>query len=182
MSERPPFTRLSREVLVENSWHRYCRDRYVRSDGSEGDYYYVDMPGSCGIIPRFEDGSTVLVQCRRYLLDTTLWEFPIGGMKHGEEPVTVARKELEEEAGLRALDLEAIGTFAPYKGVSNERCHFFVARDLTWTRQDLEPSELITVHQMSFESARRTLIEQELGDGQSLAGLALYDRWCSRQA
>lgn len=173
-----PFSRLRREVLVENSWHRYCRDRYVRRDGSEGDYFYVDMAGSCGVIPRFADGSTVLLRVRRYLLETTLWEFPIGGMAPGEDPRAVAAKELEEEAGLRAGSLEAVGTFAPYKGVSNERCHFFVARDLEWSRQDLEPSEEISVHRMPWDEARRRLLEQELGDGQSLAGLLLYEARC----
>ena len=74
-----PFDRLSHEVLVENAWHRYCMDRYVRTDGSEGVYYYVDMPGSCGSIPVFDDGSTILLRVHRYLLGGEFWEFPIGG-------------------------------------------------------------------------------------------------------
>ena len=42
MSKHDAFRRLDREVLVDNAWHRYCRDRYVQRDGSEGTYYYVD--------------------------------------------------------------------------------------------------------------------------------------------
>jgi hypothetical protein len=53
MNERRPFQRLQREVPVDNAWHRYCRDRYVQTDGSEGVYYYVDMAGSCASIPLF---------------------------------------------------------------------------------------------------------------------------------
>ena len=33
-----------------------------------------------------------------------------------------------EEAGLTATRWVPLGRFAPYKGVSNERCHFFLAR------------------------------------------------------
>ncbi len=172
-----PFRRLSREVLVDNPWHRYCLDRYTQADGSEGHYYYVDMPGSCGIVPWFEDGTTVLVKGHRYLLDTELWEFPIGGMTDGDEPVAVAQRELAEEAGLRAGRMDPIGTFAPYKGVSNERCHFFVARDLEQVGQDLEPSESMTVHRMPFAEARERLVAQPLPDGQSLAGLVFFERW-----
>jgi ADP-ribose pyrophosphatase len=177
-----PFRRLAREVLVDNAWHRYCRDRYTQADGSEGEYFYIDMPGSCGIVPRFADGTTALLRVHRYLLDTTVWEFPIGGMKDGEDPLEVAKKELEEEAGLIAERWTPIGTFAPYKGVSNERCHFFLAEELSFTRQDLEPSESITVHRMPFADARRTLLDQELPDGQSLAGLALFDAFASTRA
>ena len=175
-----PFRRLSREVLVTNAWHRYCRDEFTQRDGSTGEYYYIDMAGSCATIPVFEDGSTILIHCDRYLLGESLWEFPIGGMADGDDPLEVARKELEEEAGLTATRWEPIGRFAPYKGVSNEVCHFFRARDLSFVPQRLEASEAITVHRMSFADARRKLLNQPLGDGQSLAGLALYEEWLTR--
>ncbi len=172
-----PFTRLSRRVLVANAWHRYCHDRYVRRDGTAGDYYYVDMPGSCGTVPLFEDGSTVLLRVRRYLLGCELWEFPIGGMKEGEAPLAVAQHELEEEAGLRAARWTELGRFAPYKGVSNEVCHFFLAEDLTETAQQLEAEEDIVVHRMPLAEARQRLLAQPLGDGQSTVGLMLLDRF-----
>ena len=180
-SRQQPFERISREVLVDNAWHRYCRDRYVQRDGSEGEYFYVDMPGSAAIVPLFDDGSTALVRVTRYLLGCELWEFPIGGMKVGESPLEVAQKELEEEAGLRAERWDPIGSFAPYKGVSNEVCHYFVARELRWTEQRLEASEEIAVERMPFDEARRRLLEQAIGDGQSWGGLLLFDRWMAKQ-
>ena len=173
----PPFTRLSQEVLVDNPWHRYCRDRYVQTDGSTGFYHYIDMAGSCASIPWFADGSTVLLHVHRYLLGHDLWEFPIGGMRPGEDPLAVAQKELHEEAGLVASDWTPLGRFAPYKGASNEICHFWLARGLREDRQELEPSERITVHRMPFAEARARLLGQPCGDGQSMAGLLLFERW-----
>ena len=180
MDERRPFTRLSREILVDNPWHRYAKDQYVLRDGSEGVYYYVDMPGSCAAIPIHADGSTTLVRVHRYLFGLELWEFPIGGMRAGEVPLEVAKKELHEEAGLLAAQWTPLGRFAPYKGASNEVCHFFLARDLTAVSQDLEQSERITAHRMPLAEARALLVDQELGDGQSMAGLVLLERWLQR--
>ena len=177
MSAREPFTRLHREVLVDNPWHRYCRDRYVQADGSDGVYHYVEMPGSCAVIPVFDDGATMLVRVYRYLLGTDLWEFPIGGMHDGDEPLQVAQAELHEEAGLLAARWTALGRFAPYKGVSTEVCHVFLARGLTAVPQRLEPSERITAHCLPFADARARLLDQELGDGQSFAALLLLERW-----
>jgi 8-oxo-dGTP pyrophosphatase MutT (NUDIX family) len=174
------FRRVSREVLVANPWHSYCKDRYVRTDGSVGDYFYVHMPGSCGVVPLFADGSTMLVRVERYVLGTTLWEFPIGGMKEGEDPLAVAAHELEEEAGLVAGKWTKLGAFAPYKGVSDEVCHFFLAEDLLVTGQRLETTENITAHRMPFAEARQKLLAQELLDGQSLVGLMLYERLVGR--
>jgi len=172
-----PFERLSREVLVDNPWHRYCHDRYVQRDGSEGEYYYVDMPGSCGIVPLFEDGTTVLLEVRRYLLGGWLWEFPIGGMKPGEEPLAVAQKELAEETGLRAERWKELGRFAPYKGVSNEITWFYVAEGLTQGAQALEPSEEIRIERMPLGEVRERLLGQPILDGQSLSGLLLLERF-----
>ena len=162
---------------MENQWHRYCRDRYTQSDGSVGDYYYIDMYGACGIIPLFDDGTTAVVRVQRYLLGSALWEFPIGGMAAGEDPLAVAMKELREEAGLQAERWDELGHFAPYKGVSNELCWFFLARGLSEHGQALEPSERITAHRMPLVEARRLIVDQEIGDGQSMAGLMLLDRW-----
>lgn len=175
-----PFQRLSREVLVDNPWHRYCRDRYIHRDGSVGVYYYVDMPGSAACIPVFADGSTVLLRVHRYLLGGDFWEFPIGGMKDGEEAMLVAQKELREEAGLTARRWTPLGRFAPYKGVSNEVCHYFLAQDLDEGAQELEPSEQISVHRMPMPEARRLLVDQDCSDGQSLSGLVLLERWLGR--
>jgi ADP-ribose pyrophosphatase len=172
-----PFDRVATEILVDNPWHRYRCDRYVQTDGTTGEYYYIDMPGSAAAIPLFDDGTTVVVRVHRYLLGRDLWEFPIGGMKPGEPALDVARKELAEEAGLVASDWEPLGSFAPYKGVSNERCWFFVARGLTVVPQRLEPSERITAHRLPLAAARELVVGQEVGDGQSMAGLLLLDRW-----
>lgn len=172
-----PFSRLSREILVDNRWHEYCRDRYVRTDGSEGEYFYVEMPGAVGVVPRFEDGTTLIGRQYRYLLRTWLWEFPIGGMEKGEEPLVAAKKELREEAGLLAERWTYLGAFAPYKGVSTERTHFFLAEDLTEVGQRLEPEEAIELERLPWDEARARILEQELGDGQSWGGLLLLDRW-----
>jgi 8-oxo-dGTP pyrophosphatase MutT (NUDIX family) len=180
VSESEPFRRLSREVLVSNQWHRYCKDRYTQADGSEGVYYYLDMPASAACIPVFEDGSTVLVRVFRYLLGAAFWEFPIGGVHGREDPLAVAKKELKEEAGIVARDWTPLGRFAPYKGVSNEVCWYWLARELTVTEQDLEPSEQITVHRMPFAEARARLVDQDCSDGQSLSGLVLLDRWLQK--
>ena len=185
-TEPRPFDTLARRVLVDHRWHRYCEDRYRRTDGSEGSYYYVDMPASVGIIPLFDDRTTILLRQYRYLLGVELWEFPIGGVDgdpaRGGEPLLLetGRRELREEAGVEAKRWDHLGCFSPYKGVSNERCHFYLARDLEVVGQELEPEESITPHRMSLAEARERLLQQTLPDGQSLCGLLLLDRFLDR--
>lgn len=180
----PPFRTLKSDVLVENPWHRYKLDLYVRADGTEGRYFYIDMPGSVGIIPLFEDGTTILCRQHRYLFGHDLFEFPIGGVERGHGIQETGERELREEAGLVAGRMDHLGQFAPYKGVSNERCHFYLARDLTEVGQQLEPEERIEALRMPLAEARERLMAQELLDGQSMCGLMLLDRYfaaCERK-
>ncbi|MCA8970485.1 MAG: NUDIX hydrolase [Planctomycetes bacterium] len=175
-----PFERISSKVLVDNPWHRYCHDRYARRDGSPGDYYYVDMAGSSVVVPLLDNGDVVILEVERYLLGTKLWEFPIGGLEPGDDPLHVAQKELAEESGYRANRWDALGVFAPYKGVSNEHCHVFLARELEPGAQALELSESIDVHVVSLDEARRRMLGQAVGDGQSIAAFAYLDRFLAR--
>ena len=175
-SSKPPFARLSREILVANAWHRYCRDEYVQTDGSTGEYFYIDMIGACAIVPQFANGDLLLIECERYLLGKTLWEFPIGGIEPGDSPLAAAQKELQQESGYTANDWVRLGGFAPYKGVSNEITHVFLARDLEPCGQDLEPSESIRVHRLPPEEAERRIYGQELPDGQTMAAWTLWQR------
>ena len=69
MPSRESSRFLSTEVLVENKWHRYCRDRFRQTDGSEGEYYHIDMTGACGTIPLFEDGTIRPVMDETFPLD-----------------------------------------------------------------------------------------------------------------
>ncbi len=176
-----PFERISSRVLVDNPWHRYCLDRYAQRDRSEGEYYYIDMAGSSLVVPMLANGDVVVVEVERYLLRRKVWEFPIGGIAPGEDALEVAKKELAEESGYRASRWEHIGAFAPYKGVSNEVCHVFLARELEAGDQQLEASEAIEVDVVTLDEARRRILgppgDDGLGDGQSIAALAYLDRY-----
>jgi 8-oxo-dGTP pyrophosphatase MutT (NUDIX family) len=175
-TQRTPFTTLASELLVSNDWHCYRKDRYVRTDGGESDYYYVDMPGSAGCIPLLADGRVAMVEVTRYLLSRKLLEFPIGGMKRGEDPGAVAVRETAEETGYRPRRMTRLGSFAPYKGVSNEICHFYLGEDLEPVGQRLETTEEIRPRLVPLGEVRDLLLSAGTGDGQSLAGWLYLER------
>jgi 8-oxo-dGTP pyrophosphatase MutT (NUDIX family) len=123
-----------------------------------------------------------LARCRRYLLDTTMLEFPIGGVAVGETPLSVAVRETREEVGFQPRQMTPLGRFAPYKGVSNEVCHFFLGEDLVACGQRLEVSEEIAVELVPLAEVRELLLAEAVGDGQSLAGWLLLERYCRSEA
>lgn len=57
-----------------------------------------------------------------------LIEIVAGIIEDGESPEELVRREIQEEAGLEARDLEPIGTYLLSPGGTSETMHFFCAR------------------------------------------------------
>jgi len=58
-----------------------------------------------------------------------LWEFPGGRIEPGEEPAAAARRELDEETGLTAGDLEPLVLLVHDYADRPLRFHVFLARE-----------------------------------------------------
>ena len=173
----PKWTRLSRQPFLETPYYTFSHDRYVRPDGTVGDYHYLDIPGSVMIVPQCDDGRLVLVRQHRYLMDRVSLEFPAGGMEAGASALANARRELREEAGLVAARWARVGEFAPYNGVSNELCRVFVASGLEQVDPEPEPSEELEVVHLPADQFTELVASGQMWDGMSMAAYGYYRLW-----
>jgi ADP-ribose pyrophosphatase len=131
------------------------------------------------IVPVTNDGKLILVKQYRYLWDRDSIEFPCGGVKKGKSHEEMAIIELGEETGYRSDDIERIGEFNPYNGVTNEVGVVFIARNL-------EPSDSKPDETEEFETVQCTPSEldekirmHEIWDGMTLAcWMMVRNRFC----
>jgi 8-oxo-dGTP pyrophosphatase MutT (NUDIX family) len=99
--------------------------------GRVHDFYILDAPDWCNIVPLTRDGQVVMVRQRRHGVGQETLELP-GGMVDPEDPspLEAARRELLEETGYRAAHVEAIGDIAPNPAMQSNRCWSFLAREV----------------------------------------------------
>jgi len=171
----PRWKKLATEVVLENRWWRYRKDRFEYEPGKQGEYHYASTFGSAMVVPITPEGELVLVEQYRYLLDRESLEFPCGGVAENEPPLSAARRELAEESGYTS-ELTPLGTFTPWNGVTDEICHVYLADKLLPDQSGARPDETerFVVHRLSRGELEAKIAAGVIWDGMTLAAYALY--------
>jgi len=136
----------------------------------------VRHPGAVTIVPVFDDGRVCLIRNFRLSVGATLVELPAGTLEPGEPPLVTAHRELEEETGYRAREIEPLAEFWMSPGILDERMYLYVARGLTPGETHLDAGEEIETLVVGWDEALEMIDRGTIQDAKSIAGLLAYDR------
>jgi ADP-ribose pyrophosphatase len=148
-------------------------DEVVEPGGIAGTREVVRQRGSVAALPVHEDGRVVLVRQYRYAVDALVWELPAGRRDPGETPEEGARRELEEEVGLRAGALEPLLVFWTTPGFCDEVMHLFRATALEAVPARPEADEKIESRTFTLDEAMGMVQRGEIREGKTLVALLL---------
>ncbi len=129
--------------------------------------------GSAVIIPVFDDGTVALVRQYRHAAGKYLLEICAGTLNEGEDPRIGAERELEEEIGVTAENIEKLTEFYVSPGFLTEKMHVFLATKLTETAQMLEEDEVLTIERHSFPDLLEMIRNGEIEDAKTMVGIML---------
>jgi ADP-ribose pyrophosphatase len=162
-----------KEVIYHGRVFDLYREETTLPNGKKMMAEFIHHPGSSGVIPLMDENSVVLIHQYRPILKDFIWEIPSGTMLPGEDPLTCARRELEEECGLLGKRFEKLGEFLVAPWYSDERTHLFLAKELTPCGQKLDEDEILTTHSISFDQAMKMIERGEIQDATTILGLQL---------
>lgn len=143
----------------------------------KGHYQWVDHPGAAVILPLLDNEEIVMIRNYRIAIDQELWELPAGTLEPHEPPLETAYRELEEETGYKACEMELLLSFYPSPGINNELLHAYVAKGLIQTAQNLDEGEQIQVEVMPLSRALEMIGEGKIQDAKTITTLLYYDRF-----
>ena len=104
----------------------------VEIGGSVVDRDYVVHTGAVGVIALDDDDRVLLIRQYRHPVARSLFEPPAGLLDVvGEDPLATAQRELDEEAGYRAVTWHVVVDFLMSPGGSTETFRTYLARDLS---------------------------------------------------
>ncbi len=175
MAADPLWETLTTICLWRSQWYNLRQDRIRLPTGEEITYTYQDHPGAVFVVPFTSDGRVVLIRQYRHPIREWLWEVPAGAVEAPETPVEAAWRELAEEIGGTANEMQLVGDFFAASSVSNLRIYVFLAADVVLdVPTNREATELIEIALFPVEEALAMARSGVIRDGQS--ALALL--WC----
>lgn len=190
------FRKVSEEVLYVGALVTLSRAIIEGDDGETFERDIVHHPGAVVVVPLvrsepepgsdWESGAAVLlVRQYRASVDGRLLELPAGKRDvAGEPPEDTARRELEEEVGMRAGRMEELAQFYNSPGFCDEHSHIYLAQDLT--RCDASPQGVeegqMTIEQVSLDEALDMVGRGEITDAKTILGLSMVGLRLSREA
>lgn len=171
--EQSPWKTLKVTEKYDNPWINVCEHDVINPAGGPGIYGKVHYKNKAiGIIPVDDENNTWLVGQHRYTLNEFSWEIPEGGGPLKEDIYKAARRELKEETGFTADNLEVIQRMHLSNSVSDEEAFIFLATGLHAGENDLEPTESdLKAKKVPFEKALEMVLNGEITDSMSVAGI-----------
>jgi 8-oxo-dGTP pyrophosphatase MutT (NUDIX family) len=176
--QKNPWTTLSGELKYDNRWISVTEFQVINPGGGKGIYGKVHFKNfAIGVVPLDRDMNTWLVGQFRYTLDQWSWEIPEGGAPMDEDRLEAAKRELQEETGLRALRWKEIIKLHTSNSVTDEAGSVFLAEEISEGENALEETEAdMKVWKLPLRDAIKMVEDGEITDGLSVMGLLMTAR------
>ncbi len=164
---------ISSKIIFQGKVFDVHQDQIQLPDGEQHQIDLVQHLPAVTMLPVDENGQIRFVRQYRHPAEKYLLELPAGVMDSDELPEVSALRELREEIGMGAKNLERIGGFYLAPGYSTEYMHVFWASDLYASPLPGDPDERIEIIKIPIAQIKQTIETGGIQDAKSLSALFL---------
>lgn len=164
-----PWKTLSTRLVYQNPWTTVHEDVAEMPNGRTTIYGVIQCNDCVGVLPFVDDDHVVLVRQYRYVFgENHRWEMPTGGVKPGETLEEAARRELREEVGYDAGELQHVSTYFTSKSIMRETGHLYIGRGLTKVEAIPDETEFLEVTIFPFDQVAQMVLDSEIRDSMTV--------------
>ena len=115
-----------------------------------------------------------MVRQHRNAIDRDTLEIPAGGRNNGEDNLTCAIRECEEETGYKAGEVHHLIDVFTTVAFSNEKICIYYTKELTPSSQNLDEDEFVTLERHSLGELVAMIFDGTIQDAKTVAGILAY--------
>ena len=127
----------------------------------------VRHPGAVCVIPVTNEGEVIMVRQFRYAFGNVLLEVPAGKLEPGEDPLSAALRELEEETGMVAERVQHIGELYTTVAILDEKIQMYLATGLTYKNAHPDEDEFLEVEKVPLSTLVKMVMDGEIKDSKT---------------
>ena len=127
------------------------------------------------VVALTDDGRICLVRQYRVSIGRVTVEIPAGKLDPGEDPLDCARRELEEETGMRAERMAYLTTICTSVGFADELIHIYMATGLTQDSANPDADEFINVDLVELPEFVDAVLDGQIEDAKTVVGALICD-------
>lgn len=166
---------LGEDVILRGHVFNVDRLRVRLPDGAQAERDVVRHPGAVAIVALTDDGRICLVRQYRAPLGRVTVEIPAGKLQPGEDPLDCARRELQEETGMKAQKMAFLTTIATAAGFADELIHIYMATGLTLAESSPDADEFINVDLVELSELIDAVLDGRIEDAKTVVGALVCD-------
>jgi ADP-ribose pyrophosphatase len=147
-------------------------------NGNQGQLEMLRHPGASAVVPFLDDPDDadpriLMIHQFRHATGGWLWEIPAGRRQGDEPPEETARRELKEETGCEAAQLERLTTIWTTPGFTDEQIHLYWAAGLRRGATAHEDDEVLALHEIRLSRVVQMVQSGTISDGKTATAVLL---------
>ena len=163
---------ISEETKFDGPRFNVVRKIYERDDGKQILRDIVNPGDAAVILPITENNEVIFEKQFRESVGKVCLELPAGMVDAGENPIDTAKRELEEETGLRAKTIEHMVTIYPS---TSERVHIFLAKNFEEGQVHLDATEeILDIVKIPIDECVENAKNGKLENASQIIAILLY--------
>ncbi|MBW2038162.1 MAG: NUDIX hydrolase [Deltaproteobacteria bacterium] len=143
--------------------------------GKTHDFYVIETLDWVTVIPLTPSLEVVMVRQFRHGIKGVTLETPGGLVDQGDDPLESARRELMEETGYKAREVELLGELSPQPALFNNRFFVYLGRDVEKVAPPCQDEgEDLEVVLVPLQEIKGMIRRGEIGHALVLAAFQLF--------